>query len=490
MRWMIPILGGALALVGCDDGSEPLPAADGALASAPEPEPEPEPDPDPDPEPEPDAAPEPEADPWPDPLPPPAPGLAAVYDGRALAAGETLRIPGPPAGLDHPLRIELTLVWRGADPIQFDAPHADWLDAPGFTWLDPPPMTLDPDVAATIALRFDPRIAAEAGVHAARLTAPGADFALDLEVALRRPLRLVIVGGGGEALISDAYGLDLRPAGDAMPPTARHTVTWGAGRFFRSWATGGEWADPGAYAYSDDGVEWTPASAAPEFWASGCVWGGDRFTCAVGDRAAWSENGSGVVHEATRWQGMLHAIAAGHDQIVAVGRGGRRVVSVDGVGWAHDSGDGGLPDGVDDDWFFGITARPEGGWIAVGGQNSTITAYSDDGVEWAVERDPASRGSGSVACVPGRCLRSNNGGESPLYASADGRTWAPVELADPQSHHLLGVVDGWFVAAVNPWQQPGSIFRSRDGVEWTLLHAAETHTHWVGMALEGWAPDR
>ncbi|MCA9556914.1 MAG: hypothetical protein KC583_00010, partial [Myxococcales bacterium] len=175
---------------------------------------------------------------------------------------------------------------------------------------------------------------------------------------------------------------------------------------------------------------------------------------------------------------------------VAVGRGGRRVVSFDGVGWAHDTGGGGLPDGQGDDWFFGVTERPEGGWIAVGGQQSTVVAFSEDGVEWQVERDQDSRGSAGVACVPGLCLRDNGGGASAIFTSDDGRVWAPIALEPRREYRILGVANGWFIAAVNPWRQPGSLYRSRDGVEWTLLHTAEAQTHWVDMALEGWEPSR
>ena len=491
-----------LLAAACDEPvAEPGPA-DGAVALDPEPAPEPEPEPEsppdsdavPEPEPEPDAASEPEpdagSDPWPEPLPAAMPGLTVVYDGRVLAAGQTLRIDGPPAGLDHPVVIELILVWRGAQPIAWaDAPE-DWLSAPGFGWRTPPPARLEPEATARIELVFDPAIAATAGLHRAGLVAPGTDFALDVEIELRRPLRMVVVGSDGRTLVSDAYGAELSPGTGPVEPSARHTIAWGAGRFFRSWATGGEWQDPGAYAYSDDGLEWTSSTAAAEFWASGCAYGVDRFACAVGDRFAWSMNGAGVVHEATAWQGMLHALHFAGDRFVAVGRGGRRAVSFDGVAWAHDSGDGGLPDGVDDDWFFAVTARPEGDWIAVGGQNSTITAHSPDGVAWSLARAPGARGSYSVACLPGRCLRDSNGGESPLYASADGIDWRPVAMAEPRNLYLLGTVNGWFVAADNPWQQPGALYRSRDGGDWDLLHRAEQQVHWVSMAAERWEPSR
>jgi len=478
-----------LAAPGCDPGP-PESTTDGAPSQPDAAEPEPDAAPDTGADARTDADTGPANPPWPEPLPAPMPGLSAVHDGRLLAAGETLHIDGPPAGLDHPVIIELVLVWRGAEPIAWPDPPAAWLEAPGFAWRPPPPAGLDPDGTAALSITFDPQVASTAGRHAARLAAPGTDFAVDVQVELRRPLRMVVIGGDGRTLVSDAYGADLRPAGEAMPPTVRHRITWGAGRFFRSWATGGEWQDPGAYAYSDDGLEWSPSTAAPEFWAAGCAYRVDRFACAVGDRFAWSMTGAGVVHEATRWQGMLHAMAFAGDRFVAVGRGGRRAVSFDGATWAHDSDGAGLPDGIDDDWFFAVTARPEGDWVAVGGRDSTLTAHSLDGIEWTVAREPGTRGSTSVACLPGLCLRDAIGAQSPLYASADGITWRPVEGVDRQNLFLLGAVNGGFVAAANPWQQPGAIVRSRDGVVWDELYVSDDQTQWVALAIEGWEPDR
>ncbi|MCB9554067.1 MAG: hypothetical protein H6705_19695 [Myxococcales bacterium] len=500
-RRLAPIVTLSLALLaGCGEPAQDAPEAapdaapEAPLDAAPAPPADAAPAPEPEPEPA-DAAldappPEapPDAEPWPDPLPPAAPALAIVHAGRVLAPGETLRLAGPPAGLDAPVTIELTLVWRGAEAITWDPTPAAWLDAPGFTWITPPPEGLDPEATARLALNFDPTIAAAAGAHAARLAVPGLDFTLTVEVALARPLRLVIVGGDGRTLVSDAYGLDLRPASDRIAGTARHAIAWGAGRFFRGWATGYEWQDPGAYAFSDDGINWQPASAAPEFWASGCAFGLDRFTCAVGDRTAWSLTGAAVVHEATSWAGMLHAISFHGDRFVAVGRGGRRAVSLDGVTWAHDTRDAGLPDGEGNDWFFDVAGRDDGLWVAVGGQDHAIVATSrDGGVEWQITRDRASRGASSVACLPHLCLRTQPGPERQLMATADGVEWTPIRLDGWLDYRLLGTANGWFIAAHNAWQQPGIVLRSRDGEVWEELHRAAEQVHWVDMAIEEWA---
>ncbi|MEZ4436557.1 MAG: hypothetical protein R3F65_29510, partial [bacterium] len=147
-RRLAPIVTLSLALLaGCGEPAQDAPEAapDAApetpLDAAPAPPADAAPAPEPEPEPA-DAAldappPEapPDAEPWPDPLPPAAPALAIVHAGRVLAPGETLRLAGPPAGLDAAVTIELTLVWRGADAITWDPTPAAWLDAPGFTWI-------------------------------------------------------------------------------------------------------------------------------------------------------------------------------------------------------------------------------------------------------------------------------------------------------------------------------------------------------------------
>ncbi len=433
----------------------------------------------------PDAAPA-ERDPWPDPLPSPDARATLVHAGVIVPPEHPLRITAPPAGLEAVLSIELVLTWRGEDPIAFDPDPAAWLAAEGYTWVTAPPAMLDPDESARLHLAFDPTLATEAGAWPATLTVPGTALRFELVADVPRPLRMAFVTGDGQIWLSDGYGLDPRPVGEPLAGTARHRITWGAGRFFRSYASGPEWADPGRYAYSADGVEWISADAADAFWASRCAWGIDRFTCAISSQLSWSTTGAGVVHEAQTWRGMIHDMIFVVDRWIGVGRDGRRAVSLDGARWTHDVYD--MPEGADGGWFESVAALDDDTIIALGGRGAFNLAVSHDrGMTWTVEHSAEGIGE-LIACLPGHCLLTVGNNAPRLRESVDGETWTGVQPDVPVSP--LGAANGWFFGVTRPWRAAGALYRSRDGVTWELLHQLEEPGSFQDLAIERWEDTR
>ncbi|MCK6519842.1 hypothetical protein L6R49_00215 [Myxococcota bacterium] len=412
-----------------------------------------------------------EADPWPDPAELPDAELSIVSeDGALLLSGATVQVETAPAGLDDPRWVNLTFTNRGDAALSFADPAA-WLSGEGFAWETAPPATLLPDESARVSLVVNGLSAAEAAEWRATMTIPGLSqpFVVNLVAEVPRPLRLVVAIEGGGTLTSDDYGATWaeRPPFDGAEAAQRGSLTWGDGRFLRTFADGGDWSDPGVYAASELGEDWTLAVASDEFWPSECAYGLGRFACARGDVLSWSETGGAIVHEQTSWGAMLNAIVFDGERFVAVGRDGRIVSSADGVAWDTEVT---FEDG---DYLYDV-AYADGLWVAVGGNNRQVVLVSDDRfATWTTEI--LSTGSyyalGSVAENDGIWLVSGSGGSAQtLWSMADGGAWTSVPTPSWTTYDLLGVAGGWFFSTVNPRGLGGELYRSRDGVSWETVH--------------------
>lgn len=423
---------------------------------------------------------------WPEPLPPSMGGLTMVVDGRRLQAGETLRFDTAPAGLrDAWTEARITLTNRGDAPLTLSTEAADWLDAPGFSLVDAPPAELAAGGTVAVRVRFDPAVRAEGGDVQATLTVPAGDAsaALTLLASVPPPLRMVVLGDGGLQLVSDDYGASFElVAGEEADATARHTITWGAGRFFRGFAIGPEWGDPAVYEFSDDGVSWARARSSDRFWPSECTYGLGRFVCVVAAGVAWSEDGEGVVHEEAGCCPMFNAVAFGDGRFVGVGRDNRLAASEDGVTWAWDRRE------HDPDWLAAV-AYGDGRFVAGGGERTDreyLAISSDGGESWDVRIDPDEGAIQSVVWHRGRWVV---GARRParVMTSDDGDEWETHYLDDIwETRWLLGAVNGWFFATYTPWEQPATIYRSRDGVDWEPVYSTPNPRYLRAMAVEGW----
>jgi hypothetical protein len=233
-----------------------------------------------------------EADPWPDPAEIPDAELSVVTeDGALLLSGATITVETAPAGLDSPRWVTLTLTNRGEAALELADAEA-WLSGEGFAWATPPPDTLSPAESARVTLTVNGLGATQETEWRGALTISGLSvpFELGLVAEVPRPLRLVVAIEGGGTLTSDDYGATWAelPPFDGAEAAQRGTLTWGNGRFLRTFADGGEWADPGVYASSELGEDWTISVASDEFWPSECAYGLGLFACARGDALSWS----------------------------------------------------------------------------------------------------------------------------------------------------------------------------------------------------------
>ena len=390
-----------------------------------------------------------------------APSATVVIDGVLAASGDVFRVTTGPAGLSAAVTLAAVVTNRSDAELAFEG---EWLAGEGWTLGSDPPAVLAPEESATLSLSFDPVVAVEASEWAATLSVPGTDTSVTLVADVPRPLRLVVTGNGGWTAWSDDYGATFADSGPPADPTLpARSVTWGGGRFFRADVSGEGWDDPGTYAWSEDGEAWTSSTVAEDFWGSDCTYGLGRFVCIRGGVLSWSESGGTVVHEPTDWSNLLNDIGFADDVFVAVGRGGRRLVSENGTTWSSEN------DYADGDELRAL-AYGDGRWVAVGGDNRLVTSVSTDGghtwteTEWG---ESAYASLHTIAWSEGLFLvqaRSND--DLLLWRSADGRTWEGVEgLGRWDRYMQLGVSAGWFFA-----QMDDAIYRSRDGSAWTLVH--------------------
>ncbi len=430
--------------------------------------------------------PQPDAEPWPDTLPPQQALVSMVIQGQTVAPGQTLIVNTAPAGLEQATTYDITLTNRSDQTLDFGADPAAWLQDDTLQWGTPPPTALAPQESTNLRLSFNAATVTQATTLTTRLSLPGQDAHLDFALEVPAPLRMVVVGVDNTTLISDTYGADFI---DAQFPqgseTARERVTWGNGLFLRSWADGRDWGDPGRYATSPDGVTWTSANTSDAFWASQCAYGAGRFACAVAASLSWSDNGATVIHEAGGCCPMSHAMAFGDDRFIAVGRDSRRSISFDGQTWdtEHREQDG--------HWLNAVAYAGEGSWVATGGRGNLFVMHSQDhGETWESWFDADGSESNSVACSPTRCVFSTGGSPAYTWTSDDrGQTWQSHTQPNWVTYNILGVANGWFIAAINPYQQGAQLVRSRDGVQWEQVHQLPGTTHIRAMAIAQWTPD-
>lgn len=488
-RWPILIL---LSALGCgepepaasiSDGAAPPDAApvDAAALDAAEPEPLPDAAPVVDADADPpamDAAPAPDGALWPAPDPIAPPPVTLVIDGAIVANGQRLPIAAPPAGLDARWTASAVLTNRSAAPVDLLADG--WIDGAGWA-LDGAPGRLAPDESARFTLSFSAQAMDRATTGVGTLRVPTTPpLVVHLTADVPRPLRTVVVGDGGLILRSDDYGASFQIVAEPNDATRRATVAWGAGRFLRSYAIGGEWRDPAEFQISEDGVDWRPVEASPEFWPGGCAYGLDRFACVYNGLLAWSTDGAAMIHEAG-WGQLLHGMAFGADRFVGVGRNARRAVSLDGRTWIHDHE-------VEGGDFLNAVAFDGVRWIAVGGREQFVWATSVDGGEtWDMGTDPRRGRAESIACTAERCLIGTAFEVDPLMEHVPGVGFRPVPSESWVNYRQLGVVDGWFIAAVQPWQAEARLVRSRDGRAWEeVWRAAAPGGELRGLASEAW----
>ena len=189
-----------------------------------------------------------------------------------------------------------------------------------------------------------------------------------------------------------------------------------------------------------------------------------------------------VVHQATTWGGHLNAIGWAGDRFVAVGRSGRRTVSLDGESWSHEAW---MDEG---DTLYAVASAGDT-IVAVGGDNRLLLTWSQDGGQTWEESTFCEESYARVERVAHNGTRwlatANTNGCANIWTSDDGATWTPQPDADARPA-VLGVVGGAFIGAATPWGQPSQLLRSEDGLTWTALATAPEGVAFSALASETW----
>jgi hypothetical protein len=270
---------------------------------------------------------------------------------------------------------------------------------------------------------------------------------------------------------------------DEESPSTLQSLSWGGGVFFRAISDGDENDAIGLYDFSLDGLTWQSSITNDDFSSTHCTYGLQRFVCVRSDTLSWSTTGQQVEHEESLFGYKLNRILFTGERFVAVGRGARRAISIDGQSWESESV------GSDPDTYFSI-AQSDDVIVAGGGINRYYISYSEDAGESWTDVPYGGCDGNSI-----KSLAYHNGiflaqGESNchhnMHRSNDGINWEPIiELHPFDSYSLLGALNGWFIAQRED-EGSHSIYRSESGEDWELVHSLPIGVEINDMAAERW----
>jgi hypothetical protein len=174
---------------------------------------------------------------WPDGEVPFDGSVTLVHKGELVDWSNVIAFTTGPAGHGDPVDLSFVLTNHG-DALSFSG---EWVTGDGFSLVGTPPAQLTSGESLSLTVRFDPKPLTVATQADGLLSVPaeGVDVSLELHANVPRPLRAIIYGRGDYTAVSNDYGATWT---DVVVPTeittAFQTITWGGGRFFRSWSDG------------------------------------------------------------------------------------------------------------------------------------------------------------------------------------------------------------------------------------------------------------
>ena len=274
-----------------------------------------------------------------------------------------------------------------------------------------------------------------------------------------KPLYLQdITWGGGQFVIVGTYGLILTSA-DGIEWVVRHTgyhhlrcVAWGNGLYV---ATGGK----GKTFTSPNGIAWVKhhVPVMKGAWLADIAWANGKFL-AVGEKGIiltsvdgvkWTRQDSGITED-------LVGIAGVNGQFMVVGKLGTVLRSPNASAWTADR-------------IVGVDKLNSVAWngqtlVAVGNplNGRGVIASSSDQRQWEV--DEFDRNIEDVISSGNRFVAVG----SDIMISPDGGEWTFLNARDPETNNRLilsrvAAGNDTYVAILS---RPGSIFTSRDGINW------------------------
>lgn len=411
--------------------------------------------------------------------------LSLVYDGKIISSGESLVFTSPPAGIDSAISIRFTLTNRSDQALNFDPDPSAWLVAEGFSWASDPPTDLGSQESIGVELSFNPVFATEAMVVESTMTIPttDAEYALNVEASIPRPLRIVLVGDDGYTLVSDSYGADFFY--EHIPEDIDQTMltaTWGSGLFLRGSRFGG-WSSEGFYEYSEDGIHWQASSVAGSTFPFACEYGLGEFLCVRGYGAYFTHSQDGMLflHESIN-AGVgtfITDMVFNGNHFIGAGRYGTRAVAMSTESFDSSTVINDITIGN-----YNAIAQGQDLIVAVGGTDQyAISTSSDGGYSWTdLMFSPSNNARFTSVAFNGEqwLTHGHNDSDHPLYISYDGYDWQPVTTITTD-YIILGAHNGWFMGA-----DDNGISRSQDGENWDLVHSFPEGMSVVSMATEKW----
>ncbi|MBM74033.1 MAG: hypothetical protein CMK59_01425 [Proteobacteria bacterium] len=390
--------------------------------------------------------------------------ISVVYEGQFIQPNTPIFIETAPAGLPEHYLLTLQVTNRSNEPIVFS--ENDWLEGSGFTLNTPGPDQLLTEETAYITIEINPENYSSSEDLTGVFKIPGTDKSYPLEAHIPPPLRVLIMGNGGYVLKSDDYGAtfeEVSPKEHTMPLRA---AAWGEDRFIRVWANQSEEDSTGFFEYSEDGETWFMGNSDVLRAAWDCDYGLDRFLCIRADTISWSEDGIVWNHEETFHDYHLQDILFWNDRFIAVGKGGRRVVSLDGLSWSIENFSG------NPDPYFSVTHSNDL-LVAVGGEDRYYASISEDqGQSWI--NIPFGQCIGdslrSLVYIDNTFIAQGvSTCHHNMHQSEDGFLWLPVAETEPfEQYVILGVIEQ-VVIAYRILPNGGKLYRSDDAKNWTEL---------------------
>lgn len=303
--------------------------------------------------------------------------ISINHNGRLIVDQDIIEFNTPPAGLDVTSHLYVTLVNHTSDEIFLE--QQNWLIGEGFESLTQIPSTLLENESLVLEITFDTQNFTEAQTHTGYLR-PTSDIEVELQAVVPDPLRLILASRQGNIWASDDYGNTFFEL-STLPVEHIKNITYGNNRFVVGYADEIGENSNGGIVYSEDGSSWTEAIVDDITAFEDCAFGLGRFLCLRGDTISWSTDGETWQHEETQHDFELLDIMFSKDRFVAVGKNGRRVVSLDGVSWNLENFSGYV------DPYLAITEQllPNANgewdrrWVAVGGEHRFFASMSEDG---------------------------------------------------------------------------------------------------------------
>ena len=389
-------------------------------------------------------------------------GVSVVHEGQLILPNTPIVIETAPAGLSETYQLTLNITNRTPELIVFT--QDGWLEGTGFELDALPPGELAPEETALLTINIDPEPYLAAQDLEGSVQIPGTSEHYPLQAHIPPPLRVLIMGNGGYTLKSDDYGMSFEEVSPKIHTRPLRAVAWGEDRFVRVWANEAREDSTGFFEYSDNGLEWFLGNSDSLLAAWDCDYGLGRFLCIRGDTISWSEEGIIWNHEETLHDYDLQDVVFWNDRFISVGKGGRRVVSLDGLSWSVENFSG------NPDPYFAVTHNEEELLVAVGGEDRYYASISEDrGQSWI--NVPFGQCSGdslrSLVHINGTFVAQGTSTcHHNMHQSNDGFLWLPVAETGPfEQYTILGTIQDLVISYRN---QPtgAALYSSTNAKSW------------------------